>query len=80
MAQNRRSIDLISQVMATDIVVGLFEGEIKNIQEGLCLIEERVIIKMLDECRENQSEAARRLGMSRGALIYKLKRIKERAG
>ena len=38
-------------------------------------MERRALTKALDEARNNLSEAARRLGIGRGALRYRLERL-----
>jgi two-component system response regulator AtoC len=43
-----------------------------SLRERLALIERRMIVRMLATVRGNRSHAAKRLGMSRSALIDRL--------
>lgn len=47
------------------------------LQDVLRGLERSVITHMMTMCNDNQSEASRRLGVSRTALIYKLKSYKD---
>lgn len=47
---------------------------------SLAEIEERAILAMLERTDGNRSEAARRLGISRRKLVYRLKEWRERSG
>ena len=47
--------------------------------DSLAELEERAILDMLERTEGNQSEAARRLGISRRKLVYRLKEWRGRA-
>lgn len=64
-------------------VVGIFEAGAPNLPEAVPLdagnppslakAEQEVIVQALAECGGNRTHTARKLGISRRALIYKLK-------
>jgi DNA-binding NtrC family response regulator len=66
-------------------VVGIFEAATPQISEAapldegnlpsLAKSEEEAIVQALAECGGNRTHTARKLGISRRALIYKLKRL-----
>jgi DNA-binding NtrC family response regulator len=66
-------------------VVGIFEAdapqmpEVVPLDEGnppnLAKAEEKAIVQALAECGGNRTHTARKLGISRRAMIYKLKRL-----
>ncbi len=74
---NMKSVDIMSKAMAETIASAIIRGDIKNLSESLQRIEKETILRMMSDVGNNQSEAARRLGISRTALIYKLKRYEE---
>ncbi|MBS2012793.1 MAG: sigma-54-dependent Fis family transcriptional regulator, partial [Deltaproteobacteria bacterium] len=50
------------------------EGASGHLREQVAAYERSVLARALEECGQNQSEAARRLGISRMTLIEKMKR------
>ncbi len=59
-------------------IAGLAEQPSENSGEGrLSQVERATILATLAECRGNRTHAAKKLGISRRALIYKLRAIEE---